>query len=105
MTDTMNKTTDRIYDAALTWTDVNAFFAELRTFFANGAPSNSEWSAMLSDVQRAFNVLAQHWGGSTVSYRYDFLTLLRVAKQYFPKPYNARPTSDQWYYSVKGATP
>src|SRR6185503_16777406 len=29
-----------------------------------------------------FTALSAHWGGSTISYRYDWLTLLRVAKQY-----------------------
>jgi hypothetical protein len=28
------------------------------------------------------------------------LTLLRVIKQYLPKPYNPRPTGSNWYYQV-----
>ena len=30
----------------------------------------------------AYNKLAAHWGGGYISYRYDWLTLLRVAKKY-----------------------
>jgi hypothetical protein len=60
---------------------------------------------MMADVQRASNVLAAHWDGRTVSFRYDFLTLLRVAKQYLPQPYNPRPTGSNWYSLVTNATP
>jgi hypothetical protein len=40
-----------------------------------------------------------------VSLRYDFLTLLRVARAYLPRPYNPRPTGEDWYYIVKNAIP
>jgi hypothetical protein len=105
MTDKMNKDTADIYDADLTWSDVQLFFNEEKTFFANGVPSSSDWTAMMADEQRVFNVLAAHWGGGHVSLRYDFLTLLRVAKQYRPQPYHPRPTGSDWYYNVGSATP
>jgi hypothetical protein len=60
---------------------------------------------MTADVQRAFNVLAAHWGGNTVSFRHDFLTLLRVAKQYLPQPYNPRPTGPDWFFRIVNAVP
>ncbi|MCX7745480.1 MAG: carboxypeptidase regulatory-like domain-containing protein [Clostridia bacterium] len=97
----MNGDTSNIYDGKVTWTEMENFFTELRKFYARGVPSDAEWTAMKNDVHKAFNVLAQHWGGSTISYRYDFLTLLRVAKQYLPQPCNPRPTGADWYYMIK----
>ena len=94
------------YDAQISWADMTTFFTELQKFYGNGVPSTTDWNAMISDVQKAFNVLAAHWGtGGTISYRYDFLTLLRVAKQYLPQPYNPRPTGSNWYYLITGAQP
>ncbi len=104
ITDAMNKETANIYDAQLTWSDIQAFFAELRTFL-HGEPPEAQWNAMMQDVQRAYNVLAQHWGGSYISLRYDFLTLLRVAKQYRAQPYHPRPTGQDWYYRVNASQP
>ncbi len=104
ITQAMNQETTYLYDAQLTWSDIQAFFLELRTFL-HGEPSDAEWSAMMQEVQRAYNVLAQHWGGSYISFRYDFLTLLRVAKQYRSQPYHPRPTGADWYYRVLNAQP
>jgi hypothetical protein len=103
--DATNADTSRLYDANLTFTDMQNFFGRLRMFYARGVPSDAEWNAMIADVQRAFNVLAAHWGGGHVSARYDFLTLLRVAEQYLPPPRQPRPTGQDWYYQVKNATP
>ncbi len=100
ITDAMNKALYDIYDAQITWQDMEIFFPKLRMFYGRGIPSDTEWNAMKEDVQRAFNVLASHWGGNTVSFRYDYLTLLRVIKEYLPKPYNPRPTGQDWYYQV-----
>jgi hypothetical protein len=102
--DATNASTD-IYDGPITWTDMQSFFARLRMFYGRGTPSDAEWAAMTADVQRAFNVLAAHWGGGHVSARYDFLTLLRVAEQYLPQPRQPRPTGEDWYYQTKNATP
>ncbi len=100
-----NADTSMIYDEWITWADMTTFLAKLRTIYARGVPPDAEWSAMTADVQRAFGVLDDHWGGGRVSVRYDFLTLLRVARQYLPKPANPRPTGPDWYYQVKNATP
>ena len=105
MTDTLNNDTTQTYDAQISWADMQSFFTQLQKFYANGAPDSATWSAMESDTQRAFNVLAAHWGGSTISYRYDFLTLIRVMKQYLPQPYNTRPTGSNWYYLIINAQP
>src|SRR6185295_11455911 len=80
-----------IYDSNITLTDLQHFFfgdtgtpptvaggGLLMHFNLTTAQKNSLWT----DVQCAFNALAPHWGGGHISYRYDFLTILRVAKQY-----------------------
>ncbi|GEM_PF-2064772 len=106
ITAAMNAETANIYDAQLTWADVETFFTTVRAhFFANGVPTDAEWAAMMDDVQRAFNVLAGHWGGSTISFRYDFLTLLRVAERHWPAPKHPRPTGADWYYRVGNLQP
>lgn len=94
--ETCNNDLTNIYDTQLTWAEVNEFFNQLKLFYKQGVPSDAEWTAMIADVNKAFNVLAQHWGGSTVSLRYDFLTLLRVAKAYLPQSYNPNPSGQTW---------
>lgn len=100
ITDAMNKALYDVYDVQITWQDMDIFFPKLRMFYARGFPNDTEWNAMKQDVQRAFNVLASHWGGSYISFRYDFLTMIRVIKEYLPKPHNPRPTGQDWYYQV-----
>jgi len=100
ITEAMNKSLYNIYDAKLSLADMDILYARLRMFYGRGIPTDADWTAMKADVTRAFNVLAQHWGGTTVSLRYDYLTLLRVIKQYLPKPFNPRPTGSNWYYQV-----
>ncbi len=97
ITQKMNQSQD-IYDQPLRLEDIQAFSQALRSFYAQGTPSDADWTKMDADVERAFNVLAQHWGGTSVSYRYDFLTLLRVMESYLPTPKQPRPTGDHWYY-------
>lgn len=96
----MDNETEHIYDDKIYWSDVDVFFKELRTFYANGVPTETEWTAMMGDVERAFNVLKAHWGGDYISLRYDFMTLLSVAKQYRPTPYHPRPVTTDWFYRV-----
>jgi chitodextrinase len=102
--DASNASSD-IYDGQLTWADMQTFFTKLRMFYGNGVPSDADWNAMVADVQRAFNVLAVHWGNGTVSVRYDLLTLIRVAEQYLPQPRQPRPTGSDWYFQIKNAMP
>jgi chitodextrinase len=102
--DATNASSD-LYDGQLTWADMQTFFAKLRMFYARGVPGDADWNAMIADVQRAFNVLAAHWANGTVSVRYDFLTLLRVAEQYLPQPRQPRPTGSDWYFQIKNAMP
>jgi hypothetical protein len=104
ITEAMNKALNKIYDAKLSLADMDILYARLRMFYGRGIPTDADWNAMKADVTRAFNVLARHWGGTTVSLRYDYLTLLRVIKQYLPKPYNPRPTGSNWYYQVVNFT-
>jgi FlgD Ig-like domain len=100
ITDAMNKALYDIYDARISLADMDILFSRLRMFYGRGIPTDADWTAMKSDVTSAFNVLAQHWGTTTISLRYDFLTLLRVIKKYLPVPYNPRPTGSNWYYQV-----
>src|SRR5262249_7367380 len=102
--DATNASSD-VYDGQLTWADMQTFFTKLRMFYARGVPTDVEWNAMVADVQRAFNLLAAHWGNGTVSVRFDFLPLLRVAEQYLPQPRQPRPTGADWYFQVKNAMP
>jgi len=92
----MNKATDRLYNPELSWADIELFFSTIRVFYGRGVPSDAEWTLMMEDIHKAFDVLADHWGGDFVSYRYDFLTLLRVALRHLPKPTNPRPTGKKW---------
>ncbi|SCY79842.1 hypothetical protein [Alkaliphilus peptidifermentans] len=108
MINASNNETENIYDAQLTWDNIEEFLNKLRLFYRNGAPTDEEWTLMTEDVERAFNLLSQHWDGNTVSLRYDFLTLLRVAKAHLPTPYTPNPTGQTWadqINSANGGTP
>ncbi len=102
ITDSMNKASDEPYDTELDWAQIDAFFEVVRDFYPRGVPSEAEWAVMLEDVHAAFDVLAVHWGGDTISYRYDFLTLLRVAREHLPEPTVPRPTTEYWYWRLVG---
>ncbi|MCX7747569.1 MAG: dockerin type I domain-containing protein [Clostridia bacterium] len=99
----INNDTANTYDAQITWADMESFLTKLKVFYSQGVPSDATWTEMKNDTKRAFDILAKHWGGNYISYRYDFLTLMRVIKAYLPQPYNPRPTGDSWYYLIKGA--
>ncbi len=106
VTATMDAETRDIYDANLTWQDIEYFFGVIRQkFFRQGAISDSEWKEMMNDVHRAYDLLSQHWGGNHVSYRYDFLTILRVAMSHWPHPLIPRPTGNDWYYNARNYKP
>ncbi|MDI3476094.1 MAG: hypothetical protein PWQ79_1990 [Thermococcaceae archaeon] len=106
ITATMDMETERIYDANITWEDLQYFFSVVREkFFRPGAMSDAEWNAMMEDVHRAYKLLAHHWGGDHISYRYDFLTILRVAMSHWPEPHVPRPTGDDWYYQARNYSP
>jgi len=96
ITSAMNQEVADRYDAQLTWSEVEQFLEVIRMFYGRGFPTDENWNLMVEDVSRAFAVLAEHWGGGYVSYRYDFLTLLRVVKQHLKKPTVPRPTTDFW---------
>ncbi len=80
-----------IYDGQISWAEVEKFF------FGNGGTAaaqgdgglllhfnltNAQRTALENDLLCAFTKLSAHWGGSYVSYRYDWLTMMRVAKNY-----------------------
>ncbi|MGL5150543.1 MAG: dockerin type I domain-containing protein [Clostridium sp.] len=99
----MDNETSEIYDAKLTWDMFEKYFDQLRLFYGRGVPSDGEWTAMKADVKKAFDVLSKHWGDNTVSYRYDFLTLLRVAQQYLPENKQPAPSSASWIEQIVSA--
>jgi hypothetical protein len=91
----MNKAVDDLYDTDLTMSDIEMFFSAIRIFYQR-AMTDDQWNAMLDDIQVAYDILAKHWDGKHISFRYDFLTLLRVAQEHLPEPANARPTTQAW---------
>jgi len=99
----MNQAVDNLYDADLTFEDITSFFTAIR-FIYEQAMTDEQWNSMLDDIKTAYTVLAKHWGGDHVSYRYDFLTLLRVAQGTMPAPTNVRPTSIHWKDRITGFT-
>lgn len=81
-----------IYDAQITWANVQSFFwgdsaAPPCTMGTGGLLMHfsltcAQETALYNALQCAFTTLSSHWGGSTISYRYDWLTLMRVAREY-----------------------
>ena len=98
--DQMNATTSDIYDTEISWDDMMIFISCLRKFYSNNVPDDNEWERMTDDVHKAFILLSAHWEDETISYRYDFLTLIRVVKKYLPDPDVPRPTGEDWYYQI-----
>lgn len=99
----MDNETSNIYDAEITWNMMENYLEQLRMYYDRGTPSDAEWTAMKSDVKRAFDILAKHWGKDTISYRYDFLTLLRVAEEYLPENKQPAPSSASWIEQINSA--
>ncbi|MBU3107385.1 hypothetical protein [Clostridium gasigenes] len=99
----MDNETNTVYDAKITWPMMENYLNELRLYYGNGTPSDPEWIAMKTDVKRSFDILSKHWGSDTISYRYDFLTLLRVAEEYLPKNKQPAPSSSSWIEQINSA--
>lgn len=99
----MDNEKNNIYDEKLTKSEVDNYLNELRKFYQNGTPTDSEWDAMVEDVHRAYDVLSKHWGDNTISYRYDFLTILRVAREHLPDIGNPAPSGPSWVEQVSSA--
>lgn len=102
MLNKMNSDRVNVYDEMLSYDDIKSFMDELKVFFPNGVPTTSEWSAMEKDVQKAFNVLASHWDNNQISYRYDFITLIRVMKKHLPQPSLPSPKGAEYSYQIDG---
>ncbi len=86
-----------VYDWGITWGDVLSFLNDLRTNnFANGVPSNADWTSMTNELQTAFNAMAGKSpnvlsdgtmvGPTRISFRYNWLTMLRIMKKWLPQP-------------------
>lgn len=92
-----------IYDEWITLKHIEEFF-----FGENGSASSQgegglcvhfevDRQQLWSDLQQAFNALEGHWSQSpkAISYRYDWLTLLRAVKAHFPVSFLPRPTNGE----------
>ena len=99
----MDKETETVYDANISWTEMENYLDQMKLYYGNGVPSDSEWNDMKSDVKRAFDLLAEHWGGDTISFRYDFLTLVRVMHKYLPENKQPAPSGASWIEQVVSA--
>ena len=75
--------------------------AKLRTFYANGIPTEIAWTNMMADMKRAYDILSAHWDVIGISLRYDMLTLLKIFNAYHPVSKHPRPTGENWYYLIK----
>ncbi len=92
-----------IYDEYITLDDLKKFF------YGEGGSAASQGkggllnhfeidrNAFNSDLESVFNTLSAHWNQSpaAISYRYDWLTVLRSVKQYFYFRRALRPTYDE----------
>lgn len=94
----MNSETSDIYDEELTKEDIGVFLNQIRDYYDN--LSNKEWKLLEKDVENTFDVLAENSGKDTVSFRYDFLTLLRVAKAHLPQPQPPVPMGENFSYQI-----
>jgi hypothetical protein len=89
--------TNTVYDWGMTWGDVQDFLGDLRTYhYGNGIPTNADWTSMTNELQTAFNsmegkspnVLSDGTmvGATRISFRYNWLTMLRIMKKWLPQP-------------------
>ncbi len=89
-----------IYDEWITEDDLKRFFfgdgGSVATQGAGGLGAHftiKDRQKMWDDLIEGFNTLSANWNESekVISYRYDWLTLLRVVKNHFPVVYKPRP--------------
>jgi gliding motility-associated-like protein len=90
-------------DFEISWQEVENFLNNLRTYIYPQI-EDSSWQEMINRINTAFTQLAGHWSeeANYVSLRYDWLTLVRIIKEYVPyylkdKPF---PTGTQWMWDV-----
>ncbi|RLE37308.1 hypothetical protein DRJ17_06870, partial [Candidatus Woesearchaeota archaeon] len=95
-----------VYDWAITWGDVQDFLQDLRSMhYANGIPTDAQWNGMVNELQLAFQRMAgkvpagqepQGYNANTISFRYNWLTMLRIMKKYLPNPRLYLPKGDMF---------
>lgn len=90
-----------IFDVNITLDDIKSFF------FGEGGDVSKQggggWcnhyevdrAALWAELQASYAILAKHWGGDHISYRYDWITLMRTVKHHFPLVRSQRPTSTE----------
>lgn len=99
----MDAESTNIYDSTISWSEMENYLNQLRLYYGNGVPNDTEWNAMKADVKKGFDILSKHWGDNTVSLRYDFLTLLRIAEKYLPEDRQPSPSGASWIEQVNSA--
>ncbi|WP_125153234.1 chitinase N-terminal domain-containing protein [Clostridium rectalis] len=99
----MDSETENFYDAEITWNDMENYLKELRLYYGRNIPTDDDWKAMKTDVKKAYDILSKHWGGTHVSLRYDFLTLLRVCEAHLPLNKQPAPSSPSWIEQINSA--
>lgn len=81
----------RVIDKTITFEQIESFFwgdgGTIDSPGANGlmihyglSPMQEE--LMWDDIQAAYQILSTRWGGNSISFRYDWISLLRIAKNY-----------------------
>ncbi len=81
---------EKVYDEGIVWGDVQDLLKDLReTHYVNGFPTNTQWSAMAIELNDAFDRMkgkapTNGLGPDEISFRYNWLTVLRVMKKYLP---------------------
>ncbi len=103
-------TCDNVYDWGITWGDVQDFCADLRKYhYANGIPSETQWNAMKDEMKAAFDKMkgkapTQGLESDQISFRYNWLTMIRIMKSFLPKPGEFLPRGSAFYSAFSGGT-
>lgn len=96
-------TCDNVYDWGITWGDIEDFCADLRKHhYANDIPTNTQWTAMKDEMKSAFNKMkgkapTDGLKSDQISFRYNWLTMIRVMKSFLPQPGVFLPRGSAFY--------
>lgn len=99
---------DNVYDWGIGWGDIEDFCADLRKFhYANDIPTDAKWSEMLNDMKNAFDKMkgkapTENLDSEKISFRYNWLTMLRIMKSYLPNPGSRLPKGAAFYSAKSG---
>lgn len=92
-----------VYDWGIGWGDIEDFCADIREFhFANDIPTDAKWTEMIADMKKAFDKMkgkapTENMDADKISFRYNWLTMLRVMKSYLPNPGSRLPKGSNFF--------